>query len=72
VAALLGWALFANSFSGTLYGVTFGVVAGMMVIISVRELLPTAHRYDPEDSVVTNMFILGMSVMALSMVLFVI
>ena len=31
-------------------------------IISARALLPTAHRYDPEDSVVTYSFILGMTV----------
>lgn len=71
VAALLGWAVLANSFSNTMYAILFGLVAGMMVIISVRELLPTAHRYDPEDSVVTYSYILGMAVMALSLVLFV-
>jgi len=71
IAALLGWAVLANSFSDTLYAVLFGLVSGMMVIISVRELLPTAHRYDPEDTVVTVSFILGMFIMALSLVLFV-
>lgn len=70
IAALLGWAVLANSFSDELYGVLFGMVAGMMIIISVRELLPTAHRYDPEDSVVTSAFIAGMCIMALSLVLF--
>lgn len=72
LAALLGWAVLANSFSDEMYGVLFGLVSGMMVIISTRELLPTAHRYDPDDSVVTNMFIVGMCVMALSLVLFLI
>lgn len=70
IAALLGWAVLANSFSDELYGVLFGMVSGMMVIISVRELLPTAHRYDPEDSVVTFAFIGGMGIMAISLVLF--
>jgi zinc transporter, ZIP family len=42
----------------------------MMVIISAKELLPTAHRYDVEDSIVTNAFILGMTVMALALILF--
>jgi len=72
VAALLGWAVLANSFSDTLYAVLFGSVAGMMVIISVRELLPTAHFYDPEDTVVTNSFIAGMALMAVSLVMFVV
>ncbi|CAB9521205.1 Zinc transporter ZupT [Seminavis robusta] len=71
IAAFFGWLVLANSFSDTLYAILFGMVAGMMVIISVRELLPTAHRYDPEDSVVTNMYILGMAIMALSLVLFI-
>lgn len=70
IAALLGWAVLANSFSDELYGVLFGMVSGMMVIISVRELLPTAHRYDPEDTVVTFAFIGGMGIMAISLVLF--
>ena len=52
------------------YAVLFGVVAGMMVIISIKELLPTAHRYDPGDSVASNSFIIGMAVMAFSLVLF--
>jgi zinc transporter ZupT len=71
-AALLGWAVLANSFSSSMYAILFGLVAGMMVTISARELLPTAHRYDPEDSVATYSFILGMGVMALSLILFVV
>jgi zinc transporter ZupT len=72
LAALLGWAVLANSFSDNMYAVLFGLVAGMMVIISVRELLPTAHRYDPEDTVVTYSFMVGMAIMAVSLVLFII
>jgi ZIP family zinc transporter len=70
LAALLGWAVLANSFSDDMYAILFGLVAGMMVIISVRELLPTAHRYDPDDTVVTYSFMIGMAIMALSLVLF--
>jgi ZIP family zinc transporter len=69
-AAFLGWIVLANSFNDEIYGALFGLVAGMMIIISVRELLPTAHRYDPEDTVVTYSFMSGMGVMALSLVLF--
>lgn len=70
IAALLGWAALANSFSDQSYAILFGLVSGMMVIISARELLPTAHRYDPEDSVVTYSFMIGMAIMAISLVLF--
>ena len=71
VAALVGYLVLANHFSDTLYAVLFGMVAGMMVIVSVKELLPTARRYDPEDATVTNAFVIGMLIMAISLVLFV-
>ena len=70
IAAVFGYLILASSFSDSMYAVLFGIVAGMMVIISVRELLPTAHRYDPDDAVVTFCFIGGMGIMALSLVLF--
>ena len=70
IAALLGWAVLASSFSENLYAVMFGIVSGMMVIISIKELIPTAHRYDPEDTVVTLSVIAGMVIIALSLVLF--
>lgn len=70
IAAVMGWLILANSFSSNTYAVMFGIVAGMMVYISNKELLPTAHRYDPEDSVVTYSWMFGMGIMALSLVLF--
>jgi zinc transporter, ZIP family len=70
IAALFGWAVLSNSYSPTLFGVMFGLVAGMMVMISIRELIPTAHRYDPHDKLVTTSVIVGMLVMGLSLVLF--
>jgi ZIP family zinc transporter len=72
IGAFAGWAILMSSMSQVAYGVLFGMVAGMMVRISVKELMPTAYRYDPSDSVVTNSFVAGMVVMALSLVLFVV
>jgi zinc transporter ZupT len=70
VAALLGWAILAQTMSQVVYAILFGIVAGMMVIISMKELLPTAHRYDNEDTVVTYSFVGGMALISLSLVLF--
>jgi len=70
IGAFVGWLFFRNGFDLVLYGVMFGVVGGMMVMISLRELLPTAFRYDPSDTVVTNSLIFGMALMSLSLVLF--
>lgn len=70
LAACLGWAALASVFNDVIYAVLFGMVGGMMVIISARELLPTGHRYDPDDSVTTYSFIAGMVIIAISLVLF--
>jgi ZIP family zinc transporter len=59
-----------NLFNGIVYGLLFALVGGMMVYISLRELLPMAHRYDPKDRVVTWSWVAGFAVMALSLVLF--
>lgn len=70
IAGIMGWLVLANTLSLKVYAVLYGLVGGMMIMISMKELLPTAHRYDPEDSVVTYGAIVGMAVMALSLVLF--
>lgn len=70
IGAIIGWLFFRNGLDLTLYGIMFGIVGGMMVMISLRELLPTAFRYDPRDTIVTNSLIAGMMVMSLSLVLF--
>lgn len=70
IGAGLGWLVLKDNTSELVYGVLFGVVAGMMVNITIHELLPTAVRYDPADKVTTNSVIAGMAVMALSLTLF--
>ena len=45
VAAVLGYLVLMNVVGPVAYGVLFGMVAGMMVYICLRELIPTAHRY---------------------------
>jgi len=70
IGAALGYGFLMAIMGPAAYAVLFGLVAGMMVTIVVKELLPTAHRYDPHDRVVTISIFLGMLVMALSLVLF--
>eukprot|EP00633_Aureoumbra_lagunensis_P002021 CAMPEP_0197289140 /NCGR_PEP_ID=MMETSP0890-20130614/6344_1 /TAXON_ID=44058 ORGANISM="Aureoumbra lagunensis, Strain CCMP1510" /NCGR_SAMPLE_ID=MMETSP0890 /ASSEMBLY_ACC=CAM_ASM_000533 /LENGTH=312 /DNA_ID=CAMNT_0042760323 /DNA_START=150 /DNA_END=1088 /DNA_ORIENTATION=+ len=71
IGALLGWIVLAHAFNQVIYGIIFGAVAGMMVMIVLHELLPTAHKYDPNDQVVTKGFCAGMAIMAASLILFV-
>lgn len=70
IGAGLGWLILKDIMSELVYGILFGVVAGMMVNITLHELIPTAVRYDPADKVTTNSIIVGMAIMALSLILF--
>ena len=71
IGGLFGYlVLYGNAMSDVAYGALFGVVGGMMVYISLKELLPTALKYDPHDKYVTNCMFAGMAIMALSLILF--
>ena len=71
VGGLFGYLiLYGNAMSDVAYGSLFGIVAGMMVYISLKELLPTALKYDSHDTVVTTCMFIGMAIMALSLILF--
>lgn len=68
LGALMGYFVVGDSFSGNTYGLLFGVVAGIMTMLAVDELLPNALRYDRD--VVTGSVLIGMAVMAVSLMLF--
>jgi zinc transporter, ZIP family len=70
IAAALGWIVLSHVVGDEVYAVLFGTVAGMMVNICVYQLMPTAHKYDPQDKYVSNAVLVGMAVMALSLVVF--
>lgn len=73
IGALIGYAILKGTgedMNQTMYGALFGIVGGMMVMIVLLELIPTAHRYDPQDTCVTTSLIFGMMVMAVSLVMF--
>ena len=70
VGALLGFILLKNFFSDTLFGMLFAAVAGIMVFISLDELLPAAREHGDHHLSIYGL-IAGMAVMAVSLVLFV-
>jgi len=73
IGALIGWLLIKGTnedMNQKVYGILFGVVAGMMVMVVCLEILPVAFRYDPQDKCVTNSISFGMLVMAASLCLF--
>jgi len=69
VGALIGYLLLFSFFNGVLFGVLFAGVAGIMVFISLDELLPASREYgEPHLSVYG--LITGMIVMAVSLLMF--
>jgi len=70
LGALIGYFFLSTFFSKALLGVLFGSVAGIMVFISVDELLPGAHEYGFHHQSVFGL-ICGMIVMAVSLLLFI-
>jgi ZIP family zinc transporter len=69
VGGLLGWFFLSAVFNESILGVLFGGVAGIMVFISVDELLPTAREYGHHHHAIYGL-IAGMAVMAVSLLLF--
>jgi ZIP family zinc transporter len=70
VGALIGYFLLRAFFNEVVFGVIFASVAGIMVYISLDELLPTAEEYGEHHIAIWGL-ISGMAVMAVSLLLFV-
>lgn len=68
VGALVGFALLMPFLSNTLFGIVFACVAGIMVFISLDELLPAAEEYAEHHYSIYGL-LAGMAVMALSLIL---
>jgi len=68
VGALIGYFILRSFLSDAAFGMIFASVAGIMVYISLDELLPTAEEYG-EHHIAIGGLIGGMGVMALSLLL---
>ncbi|NLT11600.1 MAG: zinc transporter ZupT [Clostridiaceae bacterium] len=69
VGALAGYLILMPFMSETLMGVVFAMVAGIMVFISLDELLPSAREYGEHHLSIYGL-VGGMVVMAVSLLLF--
>ncbi|KAJ3350629.1 hypothetical protein GGF32_004773 [Allomyces javanicus] len=73
VGALLGFAILKSTDAAnlaTVYGVLFGLIAGVMTYIAVAELIPTALSHHKNPRYVAVVVFVGMAIMAASLVLF--
>ena len=67
--ALVGYLLLLRFMNDVVFGILFASVAGIMVFISLDELLPTAREYGKPHLAIYGM-VSGMIVMAVSLLLF--
>jgi ZIP family zinc transporter len=70
VGALIGYLVLMPLMNQVVFGILFGAVAGIMIFISLDELLPSAEEYGEHHLSVYGL-IAGMAVMAISLLLFV-
>ena len=70
IGALLGFLVLMNIYSDIVFGMAFAFVAGIMVIITIEDLLPAAREYGKGKLTILG-FVSGMAVMALSLLLFI-
>ncbi|RHY11060.1 hypothetical protein DYB25_011409, partial [Aphanomyces astaci] len=70
LGGVLAWLVVGEGLNPVVEGVMFGIVTGMMVTISIKELIPTAIKYWPQGSAVTVAIFGGMLIMATSLILF--
>lgn len=68
VGALIGFFFLMWFFDESVFGITFGIVSGIMVYISLDELLPTAEKYG-EHHIAIYGLISGMALMAVSLLM---
>lgn len=66
--AIIGYFLLIKLFGDIVFGIVFAGVAGIMIYISLDELLPTAEEYG-EHHIAIYGLIAGMAVMALSLLI---
>ena len=69
LGALIGYLLLRPFFNDTVFGILFAMVAGIMIFISLEELLPMAREYEKSKVTIIGA-ICGMMIMAVSLVLF--
>ena len=69
VGALIGFLILMPFFNDMIFGVIFASIAGIMVYISLDELLPAARKYGEHHLSIYGL-IAGMIIMAVSLLLF--
>ena len=68
--AIIGYLVLRPFLTDAVIGILFGIVAGIMMFISIEELLPMAREYEKSKLTILSV-IIGMAIMAVSLILFI-
>ncbi|KAK9719960.1 Zinc transporter [Basidiobolus ranarum] len=63
LGAIIGYILLKEmktTHQSILYGIVFGAAAGLMAVIVVQGMLPSAFKYDPKGNTVVTWFLIGL------------
>ena len=69
LGAIAGYLIMRPFLTDALIGILFGSIAGIMMFISIEELLPMAREYEKSKLTILSV-IAGMMIMAISLILF--
>jgi ZIP family zinc transporter len=70
LGAIIGYSILLPFINDVVFGILFAVVAGIMVYISLDELLPAAREYGEAHLSILGLFV-GMIIMAVSLLMFI-
>ncbi len=70
LGALIGYLILRPYLNDAFIGILFAIVSGIMMFISIEELLPMAREYENGCATILSV-VLGMAVMALSLIMFI-
>ncbi|GLE08277.1 hypothetical protein PINS_up019328 [Pythium insidiosum] len=69
LGAAIGWAAVSGGLSYGLQGTLYGLVSGMLMCITAKELFPGAYRFDPSGKYFVAAFFFGMGIIGFGLIL---
>ena len=70
IGSIICWLVVGEGLSHAIEGVIYGVVAGMMIAVSFKDLIPTSLKYNTDVNVFISSMLSGMAIMIISLILF--
>lgn len=70
IGSIICWLVVGDGLDPVIEGVIYGVVSGMMITVSFKDLIPTSLKYNPNVKVFITSMLSGMGIMIVSLILF--